>query len=160
MTVNSTGNPPVGVIETQKAHQRFDAPIPLLRTASRARVGRSAKQQQNHHGRDWPATPEAAGASSGNKRALGTTDWNRGRSELAMESEDSAEQSQNMSDSIRRSLEGDSNFTVRSDLHERKHLDQRISTQFGIQIEQSEEQSANASDSSRQSFDGESKITV
>jgi hypothetical protein len=77
-----------------------------------------------------------------------------------MKIEQSDEQLRNASSSIRQSFESESKITVRSDLHEMKHLAQRISTQFGIQIEQSEEQKANTSDSSRQSFDGESKITV
>jgi hypothetical protein len=76
-----------------------------------------------------------------------------------MHIEDSDEQSPKVSDSIRRSLEVDSNVTSARDLQREKLFGQRISTQLGIQINESDEQLAKASPSIRESFESDSNLT-
>jgi hypothetical protein len=50
-------------------------------------------------------------------------------------------------------------MTSRRDLQNKKHFEQRIETQFGIQIDESDEQLEKTEDSIRESFDGVSKMT-
>jgi hypothetical protein len=64
----------------------------------------------------------------------------------------------NAFDSIRVNRESDSNETDSSDLHQKKHRKQRISTSRGIKIDRSEE-SENACDSIRLNRDSTSNET-
>jgi hypothetical protein len=61
---------------------------------------------------------------------------------------DRSEEAANASHSIRVNREFDSNDTDKSDLHQEKHSEQRISQLRGIKIDRSEE-AANAADSIR-----------
>jgi hypothetical protein len=73
--------------------------------------------------------------------------------------EDNDKQRPNASDSTRERPTGTSKMTLRRDLQEKKHFEQRISTEFGIEIQASDGQKEKAPTSIRQTFDGLSKTT-
>jgi Arc/MetJ-type ribon-helix-helix transcriptional regulator len=77
-----------------------------------------------------------------------------------MQIEESDEQFENACDSIRESLEPDSNVTLESARHTAKQRSERTSTDDGMQIDESDEQYPNASDSIRENLEPDSNVTL
>jgi acyl carrier protein len=69
--------------------------------------------------------------------------------QFGIQIDESDEQPEKTSDSIRDSFDGVSNMTSRRDLHDLKQFIQRLSTKFGIQIDESDEHSEKTYDSIR-----------